>query len=89
MNYTIVKKLPLAEEIIHSLPLSIEGHEKILQDRRDVKRILEGKDSRLLMIVGPCSAWPKEAVLEYAERLAILNKKVEHALKIIMRVYIQ
>ena len=41
------------------------------------------------MIIGPCSAWPKEAVLEYAKKLVILNDKVKHALKSIMRVYIQ
>lgn len=89
MSYTIIKKLPLAEEIIQSFPLTIEGHRKIVQDRREINRILSGRDDRLLMIIGPCSAWPKEAVLEYAERLAILNIKLEHALKIIMRVYIQ
>jgi 3-deoxy-7-phosphoheptulonate synthase len=89
MNYTVIKKLPLAEEMIQSYPLSIEGHQKIFEDRIEVNNILEGKDDRLLMIIGPCSAWPRDAVLEYANRLSKLNKKVEHALKIVMRVYIQ
>ncbi len=89
MSYTIIKTLPSAEEIIQAIPLSIEGHQKILKDRKEVNQILEGKDKRLLMIVGPCSAWPKEAVLEYAQRLVHLNKKLQHALKIVMRVYIQ
>ncbi len=89
MSYTMVKKLPSAEEIIQSIPLSIECHTKILKDRQEVNNILEGKDKRLLMIIGPCSAWPNEAVLEYARRLISLNKKLEHALKIVMRVYIQ
>ena len=89
MNYTILKKLPSAEEVIQSIPLSIAGHQQILKDRKEVNDILEGNDKRLLMIVGPCSAWPKEAVLEYAKRLVSLNKKVKHALKLVMRVYIQ
>lgn len=89
MSYTTIKKLPSAEEIIQSIPLSIEGHAKILQDRQEVNNILEGIDKRLLMIVGPCSAWPNEAVLEYARRLVSLNKKLEHTLKLVMRVYIQ
>ena len=89
MNYTTLKKLPSVEEIIQAYPLSIEEHEKILQDRQEVNAILEGKDSRLLIILGPCSAWPNEAVLEYAKRLAHLNKKLRHALKLVMRVYIQ
>ena len=89
MSYTTIKKLPSAEEIIQSIPLSMKGHTKILQDRQEVNHILEGKDKRLLMIVGPCSAWPHEAVLEYARRLVSLDKKLKHALKLVMRVYIQ
>lgn len=89
MNYTRIKKLPPVEEIIQLYPLSDAGHEKIMHDRREIKHILEGKDDRLLMVVGPCSAWPKEAVLEYATRLAEINHTVKHALKIVMRIYIQ
>ncbi|MCD6038926.1 MAG: aroF [Gammaproteobacteria bacterium] len=89
MNYTITKKLPSAEEMMHSIPLSIKAQRQILKDRLQVNNIIEGKDKRLLIIVGPCSAWPKEAVLEYAKRLASLSKKLENVLKIVMRVYIQ
>ena len=89
MNYTRIKKLPPVEEIIQQYPLSDEGHERIMYDRREIKHILEGKDNRLLLIVGPCSAWPKEAVFEYAKRLTAVNETVKHALKIVMRMYIQ
>ncbi|HEX2548438.1 MAG TPA: 3-deoxy-7-phosphoheptulonate synthase [Gammaproteobacteria bacterium] len=89
MNYTILKKLPLLEQIIANYPLSFRGQQKIKKDRSEIKNILAGKDPRLLIIVGPCSAWPKEAVLDYAEKLLALNEKVKHALKIVMRVYIQ
>lgn len=89
MSYTIVKKIPEAEEIIQSIPLSIEGHQGILRDRKEVNQILEGSDKRLLLIIGPCSAWPEPAVLEYARRLAQINKKFSDILKIVMRVYIQ
>lgn len=89
MNYAIIKKLPPVDEIIQSIPLSNAGYEQIAQDSKEVKAILEGTDPRLLMIVGPCSAWPKEAVLVYAKKLVALNERVKHALKIIMRVYIQ
>jgi len=42
------------------------------------------------MIVGPCSAWPKEAVLEYAERLLEVNEQVKQSLKVVMRsIYLQ
>lgn len=89
MNYTIIKKLPPIEALTEAFPLSIAAQQKIEDDRQEVKSILSGNDPRLLMIVGPCSAWPKQAVLEYAEKLLQLNDKVKHALKLVMRVYIQ
>lgn len=89
MNYIHIKKLPPIEDIIQAYPLSDAGHERIMYDRRDIKSILEGSDKRLLVIIGPCSAWPKEAVLEYAHRLKSINEKVKKSLKIVMRIYIQ
>jgi len=89
MAYEIIKKVPTSDEIIQKIPLSSEGYASIEQHHREIENILNGSDQRLLMIVGPCSAWPDTAVLEYAQRLAVLSKKVEHSLKIVMRVYIQ
>lgn len=89
MNYTIIKKLPLADDIIREFPLSKKAYQRIEQDKKEIKAILKGKDERLLIVVGPCSAWPQQAVLEYAERLLELNHQVKHALKLVMRVYIQ
>ncbi len=89
MNYAIIKKLPSADELIQELPLSAKSYERIRKHQQEVKNILQGKDPRLLIIVGPCSAWPKTAVLEYANRLAELNEKVKDQLKLVMRVYIQ
>jgi 3-deoxy-7-phosphoheptulonate synthase len=89
MNYTIIKKLPAVDDIIADTPLSDAGYAKIARDSKEVKAIIEGKDPRLLMIVGPCSAWPKSAVIAYAERLLKLNEKICDQIKVVMRVYIQ
>src|SRR3990167_5931995 len=89
MNYTIIKKLPKVESLLQAFPLTHTACIKIAEDRKEVKDILAGNDKRLLIIVGPCSAWPKEAVFEYAKRLAKVNEKVKKTLKIVMRVYIQ
>ncbi len=89
MGYRIVKKIPTADEIIAAYSLSDVGYQSIEQHRREIEAILRGDDNRLLIVVGPCSAWPDTAVLEYAKRLAILDKHVNHALKLVMRVYIQ
>ena len=89
MNFTIIKKLPPVEEVIQEFPLSEAGQKKVSKDTEDVKNILSGKDERLLIIVGPCSAWPKSAVLEYAKKLLDLNERVKSRIKLVMRVYIQ
>ncbi len=89
MNLTTVKQLPSTEEIIQAFPLSDTAYEKVARDKQEVKDILGGKDDRMLVIVGPCSAWPYDATLKYAEKLKKLEEKLHDKLKIIMRVYIQ
>lgn len=89
MNISVIKKLPSAEEIIGAFPLSSSGHAQIARDRQEVKNILAGKDHRLLLVVGPCSAWPYEAVLEYAKRLKKSCEPLKDKLKIVLRLYIQ
>ena len=89
MRYSIQKNLPRAEDIIQATPLSEKAFERIAQDRKEIQAILAGEDSRKLVVVGPCSAWPHEAVIEYAKRLVELNEKVKDSLKLVMRLYIQ
>jgi len=89
MSFTIIKKLPPMEEIIQAIPLSQKNLSQIQTDRQEIKNIIEGKDPRLILVIGPCSAWPKPAVLEYAKKLSQLNQKVKAQLKLIMRTYIQ
>ena len=74
--------MPAAPEPEKVVPLPTEISQ-------EVKDILAGKDRRLLIIVGPCSAWPKPAVLEYAQKLLKLEGKLKAKLKLVMRVYIQ
>lgn len=89
MGYRIVKKLPTADEIIAALPLSDKGYESISTHQKEIQAILSGEDNRMFVVVGPCSAWPDIAVLEYAKKLKQLSDKVSHSLKLVMRVYIQ
>lgn len=89
MNHTVIRQLPPMEDMIREFPLSDAAQSRVQQDRQEIKSILEGRDKRMLVLLGPCSAWPKEAVLEYAEWLLKLNEKVKHRLKLVMRVYIQ
>ena len=89
MNFEIMQQLPTLEDFIQATPLSAANHEFIRQSRAAIKDILAGRDHRLLLIVGPCSAWPQEAVIEYAHKLKNINHQVRHALLLVMRVYTQ
>jgi len=63
--------------------------ETVLRGRQAVKDILDGKDSRKFIIVGPCSIHDVKAALEYAEKLKTLAEKVKDKLLILMRVYFE
>ena len=89
MTYKIIKKLPTVDELVNNYPLSTVGQLNIQRHRTEIRNILSGMDSRLLIIVGPCSAWPYDAVIEYANKLVKLNHEVSDKIKLVMRTYIQ
>ncbi len=77
------------DEITQELPLSERGAEVIIQARSEIEAILHGKDSRKLVIVGPCSIHDPEAAIEYAHRLSSLRSRLSDQLMIVMRVYFE
>jgi 3-deoxy-7-phosphoheptulonate synthase len=89
MSYLIRRALPTAEEVLQKLPITQQIREEVAQDRIDICRIIEGQDTRKLLIIGPCSAWPDTAVVEYAQNLKKVATQVEDKLKIVMRAYTQ
>ena len=89
MRANINKHISRPEMVKEKLPLTQNLHERVEQDRKELFDIIEGKDKRKIVIVGPCSAWPKEAVIEYAKQIKQLQEEVKDTLKIVMRVYTQ
>ncbi len=61
----------------------------VSESRRQIREILFGDDSRLLVVVGPCSIHDVKAGREYAERLAGLQARVREELLLVMRVYFE
>ena len=71
------------------IPLS-ESHEAAVEKhRRAVEAILDGRDSRWLAIVGPCSIHDPTAALDYTQRLKGLADELAERVLIIMRVYFE
>lgn len=61
----------------------------IAESRRGIRDILFGKDSRFLVVLGPCSIHDPEAGLEYARKLAALAQELKDRLCLVMRVYFE
>lgn len=82
-----IRKLPEPAEVKREIPLSQAAVK--WKDERDetIRRIMEGKDDRLLLIIGPCSADNEEAVVDYCTRLRGLQEKVKDKIFIVPRVY--
>lgn len=87
MSITNIAPLPAPEELDAAFP---EHPDHRVEERRnEVRAILNGSDHRKIFVVGPCSAWPFDAVHEYADRLTALQEKVKEHVLLVMRTYIQ
>ena len=81
--------LATPEEVKRHLPLTARAAETVLKSRDVVRAILERRDPRLFVVVGPCSIHDVAAAREYAGRLRELAARVESTLLLIMRVYFE
>ena len=87
VNILSRSKLPTPDEIHSELPLSLDCVAQVMRHRQEVFDILDNKDSRKIIVVGPCSIHDRESALEYASRLAALSEEVRDKLLLVMRVY--
>ncbi len=76
-------------EIKGRVPLTEQAEETVLRGRNTVERILDRKDHRLMVVVGPCSIHDPQAAIDYARRLKRLADEVSDTLQLIMRVYFE
>lgn len=70
-------------------PLSDTAYQTVRQGRSVVQDILDGKDKRILVVVGPCSIHDTKAAHEYADKLKVLAEELSDELFIVMRVYFE
>jgi 3-deoxy-7-phosphoheptulonate synthase len=71
------------------LPTSETVSSAVYEFRREISNILEGKDKRLLVVVGPCSIHDTKAALEYAGLLKAAMGELSRQLRLVMRVYFE
>ncbi len=71
------------------LPASGQALQTIVEGRQAINNILDRKDPRLLVVVGPCSIHDTAAAMDYAGRLKSLAEEVKDTLLVVMRVYFE
>ena len=89
VNIATLDVLSTPSEIKAMLPLSTRAEKTVFESRLIVEQILNRRDSRLLIVVGPCSVHDPVAAMDYAHRLKGLADEVSDALFIVMRVYFE
>jgi 3-deoxy-7-phosphoheptulonate synthase len=85
-----VTPLPPPEHLIRFFPIAGTPVETLIGNtRRTIRHIMQRKDERLLVIIGPCSIHDPVAALEYARKLLVQREKYKDTLEIVMRVYFE
>ena len=85
-----VTPLPPPEHLIRFFPIAGTPVETLVGDTRNaVRNIMNGKDDRLLVIIGPCSIHDPAAALEYARKLKAQRVRFAGTLEVVMRVYFE
>ncbi len=87
----VVDTRPLVPPAFLHRDLPIDSHaiNTVTTARKRIQAILSGEDSRLLVIVGPCSVHDIDAAEEYAKNLQFLRRQHEAQLEVVMRVYFE
>ena len=89
INIASIQTLITPAQLKAEMPLSDAARATVLAGRQTVRDILDGRDPRLFVVIGPCSIHDTQAALEYAERLTQLRDKIQDSIYVIMRVYFE
>jgi 3-deoxy-7-phosphoheptulonate synthase len=89
INITSFAAMPTPEELHARLPISEHAADVVDAGRQALKDILDRKDERIFVVVGPCSIHDPVAGLDYARRLKALQEEVKDTMLLVMRVYFE
>ena len=89
LNVVGFDHMPSPTEIKARVPMTQRAAETVLAGRRALMDILDRKDPRLFVVVGPCSIHDPVAGLDYARRLKRLRTRCDDTMLLVMRVYFE
>jgi 3-deoxy-7-phosphoheptulonate synthase len=83
------QELSTPEDVRKELPITELSAKTILNSRKVIEDILDEKDDRIFVVIGPCSIHDPIAAMDYAKKLKKISQEVSENLFIIMRVYFE
>lgn len=86
---TAVREMRSPHSLKLELPLSADLMVQIEAQRQQIRDLLQGKNDRLLVVVGPCSLHDEQAAVDYGQRLAQLQSMLSDRLLMVMRAYVE
>src|SRR6476661_829032 len=89
LRITQVRPLIPPAILLEEIPISERASNVVADTRTAIANVLEGHDSRLVVVVGPCSIHDTRAALEYAEGLRALAVRYAGQLILVMRSYFE
>ncbi|HET8710901.1 MAG TPA: 3-deoxy-7-phosphoheptulonate synthase [Spongiibacteraceae bacterium] len=89
LNVAAQEVLITPDQLKAALPMSDAARETVSRGRQVVRDILDRKDHRIFVVVGPCSIHDVDAAHDYARRLKKLSDEIGDTLFIVMRVYFE
>ena len=89
VRITAMTEVISPQQLHKDCPISEAASKVIFDTRTAIHDILNGKDDRLLVIIGPCSIHDPDAAREYAARLKEIRHELGDDLLIVMRVYFE
>jgi 3-deoxy-7-phosphoheptulonate synthase len=81
--------VPTAAELAARFPISPGAAQNVARFREQIIELVQGRDGRMLAVIGPCSVHEPRAALEYAERLRPVAERLSDDLLVVMRVYLE
>ena len=87
MNMDFVCKLPIPKDIKAQYPVTEKAADIKAKKDKEIRDIFEGKERKLILVIGPCSADNEESVMDYIGRLAKNQDEVKDKLLLIPRIY--
>ncbi|MCE7649871.1 3-deoxy-7-phosphoheptulonate synthase AroG [Vibrio fluvialis] len=89
VNIKRIKELLPPVAVLEKFPATEVASSTTFQAREAIHNILQDKDDRLLVVIGPCSIHDTEVAIEYGKRLKVLRDELSGQLEVVMRVYFE